>query len=112
MENPDQPEAEVAAPRPRRWMRRALYTLIVLAVMVALAPTVVQYSSLRDRLLTAAPELVPQRLLEQLRPGGRMVLPVGVEAEQKLVVVEKGADHQVRTRELIAVRFSPLVVSH
>ena len=57
-------------------------------------------------------ELVPQRLLEQLKPGGKMVLPVGVEDKQKLVVVEKGVDHQVRTRELIAVRFSPLITSH
>ena len=40
-----------------------------------------------------------------------MVLPVGVEDEQKLVVIEKGDDHQVRTRELIAVRFSPLITS-
>jgi hypothetical protein len=32
--------------------------------------------------------------------------------QQKLVVVEKGDDHQVRTREMIAVRFSPLITSH
>jgi protein-L-isoaspartate(D-aspartate) O-methyltransferase len=63
-------------------------------------------------IMTAAPEFVPQRLLEQLKPGGKMALPVGVEDEQKLVVVEKGSDHQVQTRELIAVRFSPLVTSH
>jgi protein-L-isoaspartate(D-aspartate) O-methyltransferase len=63
-------------------------------------------------MVTAAPELVPQRLLEQLKPGGKMVLPVGVKDEQKLVVVEKGDDRKVRTRELIAVRFSPLITSH
>jgi protein-L-isoaspartate(D-aspartate) O-methyltransferase len=63
-------------------------------------------------MVTAAPELVPQRLLEQLKPGGKMVHPVGVDDEQKLVVVEKGDDHQVRTRELVAVRFSPLITSH
>jgi protein-L-isoaspartate(D-aspartate) O-methyltransferase len=63
-------------------------------------------------MVTAASQLVPQRLLEQLKPSGKMVLPVGAEDEQCLVVVEKGDDHQVRTRELIAVRFSPLVVSH
>jgi protein-L-isoaspartate(D-aspartate) O-methyltransferase len=62
-------------------------------------------------MMTAAPEFVPERLLAQLKPGGRMVLPVGVEEEQKLVVVEKGEDN-VRTRELIAVRFSPLITSH
>jgi protein-L-isoaspartate(D-aspartate) O-methyltransferase len=63
-------------------------------------------------MVTAAPELVPQRLLEQLNSGGKMVLPVGAEDKQRLVVVEKGDDHQVRTRELIEVRFSPLVASH
>jgi protein-L-isoaspartate(D-aspartate) O-methyltransferase len=63
-------------------------------------------------IVTAAPELLSQRLLEQLKPGGKMVLPVGVEDEQKLVVVAKGDDHQVQTRELIAVRFSPLITSH
>ena len=63
-------------------------------------------------MVTAAPGLVPQRLLAQLKSGGKMVLPVGAEDKQRLVVVEKGDDHQVRTRELIEVRFSPLVASH
>lgn len=62
--------------------------------------------------MTAAPELIPQGLLEQLKPGGRMVLPVGPEDEQKLVLVEKGKNRQVKTRELLAVRFSPLIISH
>lgn len=72
----------------------------------------VEHAPFDKILVTAAPELVPQRLLEQLKPGGKMVLPVGVEDEQKLVVVEKGDDRKVRTRELIAVRFSPLITSH
>jgi protein-L-isoaspartate(D-aspartate) O-methyltransferase len=62
--------------------------------------------------VTAAPEHIPQGLLEQLKPGGRMVLPMGLEDEQKLVLVEKGKNRQVRTRELLAVRFSPLITSH
>jgi protein-L-isoaspartate(D-aspartate) O-methyltransferase len=63
-------------------------------------------------ILSAASERIPQRLLEQLKPGGKMVIPVGVEDDQKLVVVEKGDGDHVRTRELIAVRFSPLIASH
>jgi len=63
-------------------------------------------------ILSAAPERVPQRLLEQLKPTGKMVLPVGVGDDQKLVLVEKGESDHVRTRELIAVRFSPLIASH
>src|SRR5438876_2803028 len=63
-------------------------------------------------IMTAAPKRIPQRLIEQLKTGGRMVLPAGQEDEQKLVVVEKGDDRQVRTRELIEVRCSPLITSH
>ena len=63
-------------------------------------------------IMTAAPTVIPQRLVEQLKPGGRMVLPAGRENEQRLVVVEKSDDCQVRTRELIAVRFSPVITSH
>jgi protein-L-isoaspartate(D-aspartate) O-methyltransferase len=62
--------------------------------------------------VTAAPEHIPQGLLDQLKAGGKMVLPVGVEDDQKLVVVEKGKNRQVRTRELLPVRFSPLITSH
>lgn len=72
----------------------------------------VEHAPFDKIVLTAAPRLVPQRLLEQLKPGGKMVLPAGVEDEQKLVVVEKGDDGQVQTRELIGVRFSPLIASH
>jgi protein-L-isoaspartate(D-aspartate) O-methyltransferase len=63
-------------------------------------------------IVTAAPEVIPQRLLHQLKPGGKMVLPAGPEEEQKLFIVEKGNDSRLRTRELIAVRFSPLITSH
>src|SRR5262245_16598278 len=62
--------------------------------------------------VSAATQRIPQRLLVQLNPGGKMVLPVGAGNDQRLVVVEKGEDDQVRTRELIAVRFSPLIASH
>ena len=72
----------------------------------------VEHAPFDKIIVTAAPELVPQRLLEQLKPGGKLVLPVGVEDKQKLIVVEKGDDHQVRTRELIAVQFLPLITSH
>src|SRR5918994_2129592 len=42
-------------------------------------------------IVTAATELVPPALLQQLRPGGRMVLPTGLTEDQKLTVVEKNA---------------------
>jgi protein-L-isoaspartate(D-aspartate) O-methyltransferase len=62
--------------------------------------------------VTAAPKLIPQRLLEQLKVGGRMVLPAELDGEQRLSVVEKDNDRKLTTRELIEVRFSPLIISH
>jgi protein-L-isoaspartate(D-aspartate) O-methyltransferase len=53
---------------------------------------------------------IPPPLLDQLRPGGRMVIPVGgAFALQHLVLVEKAADGKVRTRQTLPVRFVPLV---
>jgi protein-L-isoaspartate(D-aspartate) O-methyltransferase len=57
--------------------------------------------------VTAAPDHIPNALIEQLKPGGRLVIPVG-DFEQELVVVEKLADGTTRKREVIPVRFVPL----
>ncbi len=59
-------------------------------------------------MVTAAPELVPPPLLQQLKPGGRMVLPAGLEAAQKLVLVEKNAEGRIRMIEGLPVRFATL----
>ena len=60
-------------------------------------------------IVTAAPDHVPQPLVKQLKPGGRMVLPVGgVWDVQYMVVVEKLTDGTVRKHEGIPVRFVPL----
>ena len=59
-------------------------------------------------IVTAATELTPPTLLEQLKPGGRMVLPMGPPAMQKLTVIDKDAAGRVELRKLIPVRFSPL----
>jgi protein-L-isoaspartate(D-aspartate) O-methyltransferase len=59
-------------------------------------------------IVTAAAELVPPALLQQLKPAGRMVLPTGLAEDQKLTVVEKDVAGRVRIRELMSVRFSPL----
>ncbi len=64
-----------------------------------------------DRIiLTAAPSEVPKALLEQLKPGGRLVAPVGgTPFDQELIVIEKGADGRLRQRSVIPVRFVPMV---
>jgi protein-L-isoaspartate(D-aspartate) O-methyltransferase len=60
-------------------------------------------------IVTAAPDHIPPPLVEQLKPGGRMVVPVGRSQEtQHLVVVEKDADGHMKTRTLLPVRFVPL----
>jgi protein-L-isoaspartate(D-aspartate) O-methyltransferase len=59
-----------------------------------------------DRIMvTAAPERIPQPLIDQLAPGGRLVIPVGT-AEQWLTVVEKTTGGVVE-RRTIPVRFVP-----
>jgi protein-L-isoaspartate(D-aspartate) O-methyltransferase len=59
-------------------------------------------------LVTAAAEVPPRALLDQLAPGGRMVLPLGPEAAQQLTVIDKAGDGQIRARTVIPVRFGSL----
>jgi protein-L-isoaspartate(D-aspartate) O-methyltransferase len=62
-----------------------------------------------DRIiLTAAPPEIPRALLDQLKPTGVLVAPVGVEV-QNLLVVNKSADDQVTVRSVFGVRFVPMV---
>jgi protein-L-isoaspartate(D-aspartate) O-methyltransferase len=60
--------------------------------------------------VTAAAPQVPPALLEQLKPGGRMVIPVGAsQAAQELLLLTKRADGSVERRSVLPVRFVPLV---
>jgi protein-L-isoaspartate(D-aspartate) O-methyltransferase len=60
-------------------------------------------------IVTAAPDHIPQPLIDQLKPGGRMVVPVGpTYATQDLRVLEKDATGKVVTKNVAAVRFVPL----
>lgn len=60
-------------------------------------------------IVTAAAQVVPDALLQQLKVGGRLIIPVGeTRGEQKLLLIEKTAT-QVRSEVLEAVRFVPLV---
>ena len=59
-------------------------------------------------IVTAAPSTIPPPLIEQLKPGGRMVIPVGPRlGTQRLLLVRKREDGSVRTRTLMPVRFVP-----
>ena len=59
-------------------------------------------------LVTAAAERPPPALLEQLKPGGRLVMPIGPAEAQRLTVIDKDAAGHTRVEELIPVRFSRL----
>jgi len=60
--------------------------------------------------VTAAAPRVPQALVDQLRPGGRMAIPVGESWEvQQLVLVTKRPDGSVAQKNVLPVRFVPLV---
>jgi protein-L-isoaspartate(D-aspartate) O-methyltransferase len=59
-------------------------------------------------MVTAAADKVPQSLIDQLRPGGRLVMPIGQEEAQVLTVVDKTAEGKTDSRAIIPVRFSSL----
>ena len=59
-------------------------------------------------LVTAAAQPAPPALIEQLKPGGRMVLPVGATDAQTLTVLDKDALGRVTRRQLLPVCFSRL----
>ncbi|HLL30706.1 MAG TPA: protein-L-isoaspartate(D-aspartate) O-methyltransferase [Allosphingosinicella sp.] len=60
-------------------------------------------------IVTAGADHIPKPLLDQLRPGGRMVIPLGRKPDTlELTLVEKDARGRVRKRVLLPVRFVPL----
>ena len=63
--------------------------------------------------VTAAASHVPPPLIRQLKPGGRMVIPVGGRFMlQYLLLIEKTGEGEILTRQITAVRFVPLTGRH
>jgi protein-L-isoaspartate(D-aspartate) O-methyltransferase len=61
-------------------------------------------------LVTAAADSIPPALLRQLAPGGRLVMPVGdARSYQSLILVEKDSSGRLGSREIVPVRFVPLL---
>ena len=58
-------------------------------------------------IVTCAPDDVPEPLTQQLKEGGRMVIPVGGEGDQQLVLIEKHGG-KLRRTGLLRVRFVPM----
>jgi len=64
-------------------------------------------------MVTAVASHVPPPLLKQLKPGGRMVIPLGTQfMTQYLMLVEKQTDGSVTTRQILPVSFVPLTGGH
>ena len=64
-------------------------------------------------LVTAASERVPEPLIEQLRPDGRLIIPIGPAAEvQSLMELYKKPDGEILQIKRMAVRFVPFISSH
>jgi len=60
-------------------------------------------------LVTAAASHIPPPLLQQLKPGGRLVIPVGSRfLTQQLVLVSKDAQGHISSRQILPVQFVPL----
>ena len=59
-------------------------------------------------IVTAAPDLIPPPLIEQLKAGGKMVLPAGLAEAQRLLLVEKDVTGALTTTEILPVRFTQL----
>ena len=64
-------------------------------------------------MVTAVASHIPPPLIKQLKPGGRMIIPVGGQfMMQYLVLVTKDVDEKITTRQILPVRFVPLTGKH
>ena len=64
-------------------------------------------------IVTAAPETIPPPLIEQLKPGGKLVIPVGLKhGYQELLLVEVDDAGNITRRSVLPVRFVPLTGDH
>jgi len=72
-----------------------------------------EYAPFDAIVVTAAAGHVPSPLIAQLKPGGRMIIPVGSRfLTQQLVLITKQADGSIITRQLLPVAFVPLTGKH
>jgi len=67
-----------------------------------------EYAPFDGIIVTAAASHIPQALLDQLAIGGRLIIPVGVDA-QTLTLVERSSETQYHQTKLQSVKFVPLI---
>lgn len=64
-------------------------------------------------IVTAAASHIPPPLIKQLKPGGKMIIPVGSRfMTQQLLLVDKAPDEAITVRQILPVRFVPLTGEH
>jgi protein-L-isoaspartate(D-aspartate) O-methyltransferase len=64
-------------------------------------------------IVTAAASHIPPPLLQQLKPGGKMIIPVGSQfSTQQLILITRGENDEFVTRQVLPVRFVPLTGEH
>jgi protein-L-isoaspartate(D-aspartate) O-methyltransferase len=69
-----------------------------------------EYAPYDGIVVTAAAPRVPQALIDQLKPGGRMAIPIGAPFEaQSLRLIEKGQQGEIVAHDVLAVAFVPLI---
>jgi len=62
-------------------------------------------------IVTCAPETIPQALIDQLKNGGKMIIPVGPSFNQSLYLIEK-KDNKIIKKSVLPVRFVPMINSN
>ena len=67
-----------------------------------------EYAPFDKVIVTAAADLIPPPLINQLKPGGKMVIPAGLPDAQQLLVVDKNLNGRVETKQIMQVLFSLL----
>jgi protein-L-isoaspartate(D-aspartate) O-methyltransferase len=58
--------------------------------------------------IVRAPDLIPPPLIQQLKAGGKLVIPAGLPDAQTLILVEKPSNGGIAIKEILPVRFSQL----
>ena len=72
-----------------------------------------EYAPYDAIIVTAAVSHIPEPLIKQLRPGGKMVIPVGNPyTSQELVLIEKKINGDLLLYQILSVRFVPLTGGH
>ena len=95
------------AQRAAQWLKRQGYTNVEVRVANGYLGWP-EHAPFDKIIVTAAPDLIPAPLINQLKAGGRMVIPVGLLGGQQLVLAQKDLNGRVATKEIMPVLFSLL----